>query len=245
MGNNKLIAAGLIGIVLVFLIGAFIIVPATGNISADISNSTDNNSNTDSSEDWLVFDNSTPETLAISIARLYCGQGGFAKDIEDTFNASLTSDGKYWIVEDMQTKGFDDGLRVMVDVKTGMSKENNGSWRSLDDLKAQYIAGLQTIGEESIGKPYKITLDGKEIWKVPVYYPVINASDQYTGDMELVGYVYVDIANGKSKKEGDIFDFMINLFQGNLDGWLTLKELDKQIDPMNGFRDALRNLYAE
>lgn len=109
MGDNKLIAGCLIGIVLFLVIGTLIIVPAIVG--------TDDNSATNSSES-SVFDNSTPESMAISIARL---NEGSCFDSVKVVNAFLTSDGKYWIVN--MNDGMDYSWIVKVDAKTGMSKK--------------------------------------------------------------------------------------------------------------------------
>lgn len=197
-----------------------------------------------SSKEYLTFDNSTPELTAISIARLYQGVSGFYTS--HTFNASLTSDGKYRIIK------MNDLMVVTVDAKTLMSKQNGdlnqpeNTWQSLDALKAQYIADIQKTGDETVGESHKITLNGKEIWKVPVYTIVSNWQGDY--DNKLVGYVYVDVATGKSKKlYSDIFyDLYCYLFNDDpgTNSWLTLK----QVDDKNGwwpspFKDALRDLY--
>lgn len=236
MGDNKLIAGCLIGIILVFLIGAFIIIPAIGNISADVSNSTDENSNNDSSED--AFDNSTPKALAISIARLNEGSNGFEYVTVDS--ASLSSEGKYWIVN--MNDGMDSWV-VTVDVKTGMSKENNEKWRSLDELKAIYIADIQAYkANVGLGEPNKVIMDGKELWKVPVHYIHENNPEQ-------VEYIYVDVATGKSRNDYD-YDFYNNASKP--EDWFTLKEVDDIINKVSGlygpqetFKNVLRDLYHE
>jgi hypothetical protein len=234
MAENKLIAGVLIVIILFFVIGIFIIVPVIGDISTDISNSTTNNS----SQEFLSFDNSTPEATAISIARLNEGSNGF--EYVTIVSASLTSDGKYWIVN--MNDGMDSWV-VTVDVKTGMSKENNGRWRSLDELKAIYIADIQAYtSNRGLGDPIKITMGGKEVWKVPVYYIHEN-------DPEQVAYIYVDVATGKSRNDWD-YDFYNNASKP--EDWLTLKEVDDIINKLSGmygpqetFKDALRDLYPE
>ncbi len=74
MDGNKSIAGLTIGIILLFYWG-FIIIPSIMG-THDNSYSTSDNSSTNSSEN-LTFDNSTPEALAISIARLNEGSNGF------------------------------------------------------------------------------------------------------------------------------------------------------------------------
>jgi hypothetical protein len=149
----------------------------------------------DFSKDYTTFDNSTPKTTAISIARLYQGVSGFYTS--HTFNTSLTPDKKYWIVK------MDDSMIVTVDAKTLMSKQNGdlnppvNTWQSLDALKAQYIADIQSTGDETVGESHKITLNGKDIWKVPIYTFISSWQGGY--DDQLVGYVYVDLTTGKSK----------------------------------------------
>lgn len=196
------------------------------------------------------FDNSTPQATAISIARLNLGKWGF----DNAAIKSVHSDGKYWIVE-IYTDGYKEGFEaVTVDSETWMSKHNDSAeplvaydpkdtWRSLDELKALYIAEIQTQGE--VHKPTKITMDSKEIWKVPVY-----CKDSYElGESEKFEYVYVDVATGKSKNTWN----KINKAAGT-DDWLTLKQVDDTLnkiqEEMTGsvgvpFKDALRDLYPE
>ncbi len=253
--NNLLIFGCLISIIIV-IIGAFVIIPTIG-ISADISNSTGNNStnNIIASED-LPFDNSTPEVMAVSIAKLNFGVYFNEISVTDVY---LTDDGKYWKV-DLYAEGKDPYTQVTINAKTLMSKRNDDGegWRSLDELKASYIADIQTNGPESIdsnGKPQKINMGGKEIWKVSTHY--------MDGDgQECVAYVYVDLATGKSKNTLPSF----NKFAGTdgwltlKHGWLTLKEVDNIINRGNKgdypsnylvdlgpgpFRDALRDSYPE
>lgn len=225
MGDNKLIALGLIGIVLVFLIGAFIIVPAIMGA--------DNNLYTNSSES-SAFNNSTPEALAISIARLNEGSNGFEYDT--VFSAFSTPGGDYCFVV------VNDGL-VIVDTNTLMSKENFGSWRSLDELKAIYIADIQAYkANVGLGEPSKVIMEGKEIWKVPVHYIHENNPEQ-------VEYIYVDVATGKSRNDYD-YDFDNNASKP--EDWFTLKEVDDIINKVSGlygpqetFKNVLRDLYPE
>jgi len=240
-------AGGLIVIIIILVIGVFIIIPSITN---NLTSNSDENLKSEPNENTVYFDNSTPEATAISIARLNEGMIGFHSGHK--VNASLTSDGKYWIV-DM------DGWVVTIDTKTWMSKQNmervegkEDIWRSLDELKARYVAEIQSNDEE-IGEPSKIVRDGKEIWKVPVYSQF--KVDQMTYDEEdLVGYVYVDLATGKSEKVyvGVFNKINALLFKDikGIDGWLTLKELDAKINrtygsPQMPFKDALRDLYLE
>jgi hypothetical protein len=222
-------AGFIIGIILLFLIGVFIIIPSIMG--------TDDNSSINPSEN-LTFDNSTPKALAISIARLNEGSNGFEYVTVDS--ASLTSDGKYWIVN--MNDGMDSWV-VTVDVKTGMSKENNGKWRSLDELKAIYIADIQAYtANVGLGEPSKVNMDGKEIWKVPVHYIHENNPEQ-------VEYIYVDVATGKSRNDYD-YDFDNNAPKP--EDWFTLKEVDDIINKVSGlygpqetFKNVLRDLYPE
>lgn len=90
-------------------------------------------------------------------------------------------------------------------------------------------------------------MDGKEIWKVPVYY-------YHEYGPKRTEYVYVDAATGKSKNE--LYSDVFNEISGTT-GWLTLKEVDDIVNkigdlrPMRGdleptsFKDALRELYLE
>ncbi|MGB9978659.1 hypothetical protein [Methanobacterium sp.] len=169
----------------------------------------------------LIFDNSTPEAAAISIARLNEGKNGFDEFSEDMVDStSLTPDGKYWIVK-IGDAGYDNWV-VKIDAKTLASTKSRGkdpvnTWRSFDELKAAYIAEIQsTKSNGGVGRPAKVTMDGKEIWKVPVYY-------YHEYDPKRIEYVYVDIATGKSKNE--LYSDAFNKISGT-NGWLTLKEVD-------------------
>lgn len=190
---------------------------------------------------FTYFDNSTPKSTVISIARLNMGIGGFEADPIKSVN--LTSDGKYWIVETYDSFYKDNVVVMTIDAKTLMSKVENGEWKSLDELKALYIADIQS--NCGPGKPQKIIMNGKEVWKVQEY--------DYEGDSldPQVEYVYVDVATGKSKNTWNEF----NKFAFK-NGWLTLNDVDTtikridQLDPSLGlsgpsFRDALRDLYPE
>ncbi len=178
----------------------------------------------------------------VSVARLNFGvyYGKFTvKDI------SLIDDGKYWKV-DMTTSGLDPNQQVIIDTKTLMSRKNNefGEWRSLEELKAIYIAEIQA--NYPLGKPQKTIIDDKEIWKVP-----IDAYSHESGK-SIVEYVYVDLKTGKSKNTLKEFNKA-----SETDDWLTLKEVDEVINKGNyqlnylktlnqtPFRDALRDLYLE
>jgi hypothetical protein len=267
--RNLMIAGGIISIILVLIGIGIAIYPnsistnnlissgnlhdlnsSAKNITDELNSGNESSMNEtfpeDSSKDYTAFDNSTPELTAISIARLYQGVSGFYTS--HTFNTSLTHDEKYWIVK------IDDLIAVTVDAKTLISKQNGdlnqptNTWQSLDALKAQYISDIQSNGYETVGEPHKITLNGKEIWKVPIYTIVSNWQGGY--DDQLVGYVYVDIATGKSKKlYSDIFyDIYCYIFNDNpgTEGWLTLKEVDERSGLwLTPFRNALRNLYPE
>jgi len=189
----------------------------------------------DFSKDYTTFDNSTSKLTAISIARLYQGVSGFYTS--HTFNTSLTPDKKYWIVK------MDDLMVVTVNAKTLMSKQNGdlnqpaNTWRSLNELKAQYIADIHSgcLSENArVGKPSKVTIDGKKIWKVPVYY--YNDVDH-----KITEYVYVDLVTGKSKNTWNDFNELTWTKE-----WLTLKEMDDRSGLWpSPFKDALRNLYPE
>lgn len=241
--RNLLIASSLTCIIIAIIsIGIFI-----------FSNSTNaTNLTIDTTENSLTFDNSTPEATAISIARLNEGKNGFDEFSEDMVaNASLTPDGKYWIVK-MREAGYNNWV-VKVDAKTLASTKSGGkepinTWRSLDELKAIYIAEIQSTKSNcGVGIPTKVTREGKEIWKVPVYY-------YHEYDLKQTEYVYVDVATGKSKNElySDVFNEV-----AETNGWLTLKEVDNiankigDLRPMRGdlgpipFKDALRDLYSE
>ena len=217
------------GIIVLSVIGVFIIMPGIAKILEDKSL---NNSNYPTTN---YFDNSTPESVAISIARLNSGIGFTSGDVD---NVSLTPDGKYWIVTLHQKEKWN----VTIDTKTLMSKEDEGEWKSLDELKAYYIVDIQS--DSPSGKPQKITRNGKEIWKVPVYHEDIYENGSVTHE---VTYVYVDLKTGKSKNTWNKFNEA-----GGTDGWLTLKQVDDALNKIQEkvtgsvgvpFRDALRNLY--
>ncbi|HEX3013477.1 MAG TPA: hypothetical protein VHO92_04285, partial [Methanobacterium sp.] len=210
------------------------------------------NLTTNTTTNSLTFDNSTPEASAISIARLNEGKNGFDEFSEDMVaNASLTPDGKYWIVK-MCEAGYNNWV-VKVDAKTLASTKSGGkdpinTWRSFDELKAIYIAEIQsTKSNGGAGRPTKLTMDGKEIWKVPIYY-------YHEYDPKQTEYVYVDATTGKSKNE--LYSDVFNEVSGTK-GWLTLKEVDDIVNkigdlrPMRGdlklipFKNALRDLYPD
>lgn len=244
--KNLLIAGGLIGaIVVLSAIGFFIIIPAIVDTSTAISNSiTDKACKLIESIGVTTFDNSTPEATAVSIARLNLGEWGF--NSATIKSVHLTSRGKYWIVE-IYNSVYQDGFDVVtVDAKTWASKIEDKEWKSLDELKAVYIAEIQS--DSLLGKPHKITMEDKEIWKVPV--SVYSQENDWLGQDE---YVYVDVATGKSKNTWGEFNEA-----AGTGGWLTLKQVDdtinkmqKEMDALAGvtsepsFKDALRDLYPE
>lgn len=221
--KNLLIAGSLTGVI-ILLIGIFIILPISKENALPLDSTN------------YTFDNSTPETTAISIAKLNDGAEGFGNTVNNVY---LTPDKKYWIVN-MSEHG-DYGGVVTVNAKTWMSKKYDEKWRSLDELKAQYIADIQKDRTDgSIGGPSKVTIDGKEIWKVPVYK--FNYDHNKWEQSE---YIYVDVKTGKSKNTWNEF----NKAAGT-DGWLTLKEVDNTINKIydwgsTPFKDALRDLYRE
>jgi hypothetical protein len=120
---------------------------------------------------------------------------------------------------------------------------------SFDKLKAVYIAEIQSNGSNGgIGKPSKVTIAGKEVWKVPVYYFDVGYGQKQ------VEYIYVNVKTGKNKNE--LYNDVFNEVSGT-NSWLTLKEVDNIVNkigdlkPVMGnlepipFRDALRDLYPE
>ena len=229
--NLMIISILISGIIVLSVTGVFIILPGIAEILEDKSL---NNSNYPTTN---YFDNSTLELTAVSIARLNSGIGFASGDVD---NVSLTPDGKYWIVTLHQKENWN----VTIDAKTLMSKEDNGEWKSLDELKAYYIADIQS--DSPLGKPQKITINGKEIWKIPVYHENIYENGSMTHETT---YIYVDLKTGKSKNTWNKFNDA-----GRTDGWLTLKQVDdthnkiqKEVTGSVGvpFRDALRNLYPE
>ena len=254
--KNLLIASGLIGIFIVLLSeGMLIILLSSFNIvdfeSSLMAGSMDGDQKP---EEFLTyFNNSTPEATAVSVARLNLGKWGFEN--ADIKSVHMTSDGKYWIVE-IYTSGYkDESKTITVDAGTWMSKQNDSyepfiaydpkdTWRSLDELKALYIAEIQSSTED-VSKPSKITINGKEIWKIPVY-----DNDSYKlGISKKVEYVYVDAATGKSRNTWNQFNEA-----AGTDGWLTLKQVDDTLNKiekeMTGsvgvpFKDALRDLYKQ
>lgn len=227
--KNLTIAGGLIcGIIVLSVIGVFI---AMHGIAETLKG--------DSTYSDSIFNNSTPQTTAVSIARLNLGTGGFESN--PVKSVHLTSDGKYWIVETYNSFYRDQVLVMTIDAETLKSKVDNGGWKSLDELKAAYIAGIQS--DYSSGKPQKITTNGREIWRVPNYHEVIYENGSVTHETT---YIYVDLKTGRSKNTWSEF----NRAAGT-DGWLTLKEVDAAIGKMDigpiltPSGDALRNLYPE
>jgi len=241
--KNLLIVGSLTGVILVLLsIGLFILPNSTNSTNLTTNTSTNN----------LIFANSTPEATAISIARLNEGKNGFDEFSENIIvNATLTPDRKYWIIE-MREAGYNNWV-VKVDAKTLASIKNGGkepvnTWRSFDELKAVYIAEIQsTKSNGDVGRPSKVAIDGKKVWKVPVYY-------YHEYDPKRTEYVYVDVETGKSKNElySDVFDEI-----SGTNRWLTLKEVDSVANKIGDlkimmgnlesapFKDALRDLYPE
>lgn len=227
MDRKYLVIAGsLIGIIVLISVGMFIFL-----------NLTSTDSSTATTQVNGVFNSKSPEEKAVFIARLNDGSFGFESGTVD--NAYLTSDGKYWIVT--LTQMGDYGGIVTVDAKTWMSKKEDGEWRSFDELKAQYIADIQKDRTNGVvDPPIKVTMDSKEIWKVPVY-----KFNYEHNEWEEAEYVYVDAATGKSKNTWDEFNRV-----AGTDGWLTLKQVDDTINKIGypgalPFRDALRDLYSE
>lgn len=237
--KNLLIAGSLIVVFIVLLSDGISMAISSFNI-VDLESSmvASNIDEVPTNEEGVTyFNNSTPEARAVSTAQLMYGVNGFLGYPDKVY---LTSDGKYWMVHVM-------GSYVTVDAKTGMAKEGNGEWKSLDELKASYIAELQRYGEESAtGKPQKIIMGGKEIWKVPIYeyiYDFNGIEDIGHLKDEPTDYIYVDLETGRSKRDGTFEDTIYNLFTGT-NGWLTLKQIDS-IDSGPYHRNALRDLYYE
>ena len=152
--NREMMVSVLIGgIIILFVIGVFIILPGIAEILED-KGLINSNYTTIDLDNLIPFDNSTPQATAISIARLNLGTGGFEGDPIKSVN--LTSDRKYWIVE-TYTSFYKDQIEVMtIDAKTWTSKIDDGEWKSLDELKAYYIVDIQS--DSPSGKPQKITM---------------------------------------------------------------------------------------
>ncbi|BDZ70056.1 hypothetical protein [Methanobacterium petrolearium] len=237
MDRKKLLVAGvLIGGTIICLVSAFMIVSFGLDLISEIKGRTHFDP---SSLSTTSFDNSTPEATAVSIARL---NGGIAFGVGTVKDVYLTSDGKYWVVKfyDPPAPKGPYYWTVTIDAKTLMSKKDDDEWRSLDELKASYIAQIQSMGNPC-RKPQKITMNGKEVWKVPVVTEFENGTDK------TFKYIYVDLKTGKSKNTLENF----NRAAGT-DGWLTLKEVDAVINKQHQnysepsqFRDVLRDLYQE
>lgn len=229
MEKKNLLIAGILAGIIVVLIGIWpIIFPYSTSTDDSIT-----------AHENTIFNSKTPEEKAIFVAKLNDGLFGFESDIVKS--ASLSPDKKYWIVT-MEEAG-DYGGVFTVDPKTLMSKQNDGEWRSFDELKASYIAEIQirTYGDGGVERPYKTTIDGKEIWKVPVYIYKYNENSMQMQDE----YVYVDLATGKSKNTA----YEFNEAAGT-DNWLTLAEVDNTINKIGyskllPFRDALRDIYPK
>nr|WP_319372963.1 hypothetical protein [uncultured Methanobacterium sp.] len=139
MDRKKLLVAGvLIGGTIICLFPAFMIISFGLDLISEITGRTHFDS---SSFSRTSFDNSTPEATAVSVARLNLGVCFDLFTVKDVY---LTSDEKYWKVY------FDAGpkepnLVVTIDAETLMSKEYDGEWKSLDELKASYIAQIQSM----------------------------------------------------------------------------------------------------
>jgi hypothetical protein len=223
--KKLLVAGGLIGLI-ICLFPAFMVISFGLNLVSEMFKIGTYDADTGS------FNNSTPELTAVSIAKLHFGEGFSRVTVDDVY---LTPDGKYWKVN-ISTSGLDSHGQVTIDAKTLMSKgDDEKVWMSLDELKASYIADIQTNGPQSVGsngEPQKITMGGKEIWKVSTQY------DDMDGTGPHVAYVYVDLVTGKSKNTLPSF----NKAAGT-NGWLTLKEVDNVIN--KEFRDVLRDSYPE
>jgi hypothetical protein len=229
MNKNLLVAGGLIGLITCFVSFGLIFVVDTMHPFLEYN------------FDKTYFDNSTPEATAVSIARLNFGMFYDEMTVTDVY---LADKGKYWKVSLDDEEG---PYQVTIDAKTLMSKVNNNRWRSQDELKARYIAEIQARKSHPIGKPSKITMEGKEIWKVPVYY-------YHESDPIITEYVYVDLKNGRSKNE--LYHHAFCNYTGEKPVWLSLKRVDDIIDKIEKadgydysdskpFKDALRNLYPE
>lgn len=167
--------------------------------------------------------NSVNLEKAIFIAKLNERSYGFCEGCVQVDSIALTSNKKYWIVRLHDTNKVN--WKVSVNVRDGSSKKNNNRWKSFNELKAYYVAELNS-GEHGfrLGKPYMITLDGKKVWKISVY----NISGK------LYQNVYFNVVNGKSKI--------------NNNKWKTLKEIDAEISKKTypvKFRDALRDFYPD
>lgn len=190
----------ILGVLLIFLVG-----PCSA-ISSNQSTAVNNNVNL---------------KKAIFIAKLNERSYGFCEGSIHIDNAFLNSNKKYWIVKLHDNKNIK--WTVTVNVRDSSSKKNNGKWKSFDKLKAYYVAELNS-GEHGfkLGNPVVITLEGKKVWKIPVY----------TTSGKLYQNVYFNVVNGKSKI--------------NNGKWKTLKELDTEISKKTypvKFRDALRDFY--
>lgn len=248
MDRKNLIIGGVLAGIIIFLLGIWLFISI-------------NSVNTDNSitlQENAVFNAKTPEEKAVFVARLNEGALGFAhiegtnKYVITVTNVSLTPDGKYWVVnlhEHMNEKDDSDGYIkwiVTIDAKTLMSKSDDGygefsTWRSLDELAASYIAQIQTVGANGGSEIHKITMNGREVWKITNYY-------YHEQDPRQVQDIYVDVATGKSKNTWDCFKDV----SGTGD-WLSLKEVDNVLNEINytgsdterPFKDALRDFYSE
>ena len=102
---------------------------------------------------------------------------------------------------------------LYVDTKTGESKKNRKmdkdkrgelSWRSLDNVIASHAATSFTQ-TPYVKMGWKIRLNNKTIWKVPLY-------DKSTGKPKFKWYVYVNVKEKLAKREG-------------MNRWATFKEI--------------------
>ncbi len=124
MDKENLLISGILIITILILLGIGILLsPNSVNTTSLPDNLTNlhgfNSTNKNLTDP--IFDISTPESTAISIARLNEGLDGFNFYIKA--NASLTSDGKYCIVDICNENYEYEGLVVTVDAQTWMSKK--------------------------------------------------------------------------------------------------------------------------
>lgn len=211
--NKKYLIFGLLGIIILYLIS----VAPVYNLSADKirePNSALKNTTHNPAIDQAVFITKLNEGMIA-----FCGDDRVIVD-----NVIMDPNGRFCI---LKVHSFNnEAWGMVINIETNASKKNNEPWKSFEELKAQYAAELNSGNGIMVGKPTVVILDGKKLWKIPLYeYPSIGGA--FWCD------VYFDPVTGKSKR-------------GN-DTWKTLKEIDDEVKEMYGIsvRNPLRDFYPE
>ncbi|MCZ3365898.1 MULTISPECIES: hypothetical protein [Methanobacterium] len=188
---------------------------------------------------------------AISIAKLYDDNFDceFYYYEKMDFNAKLSPDNKYWIIKVTGEKNRPI-YSVTVNAKNCASKKTDAksSWIPLNELKAQYAASIITAYADlgscyNNSKPVKVSLNGKNVWKVEARKYNFDGGDS-------VYCIYFNDQNGQIMTTWN--DFNKN---AGKTGFLTLNEVDNTINKMLNtalpeykppkFKDILKDFYPE